>query len=288
MGPREVIGLIAGTGRLPEILADAVKAQGHGLVCVIVQDDPRTPYDLPVADYRYRVPSMQIERIRTILQSHGVRRALLAGKVPRTLLVDGGDAAFRDGLARLGDRRDHSALRLIAEFLAEIGISVVSPLEFVRDLVVEAGVLTRRAPTHAEWDDVRFGMPVARAVASMDVGQTVVVKDGVILAVEAAEGTDATIQRGGGLIAGVAVIKAARPHQDERFDLPAIGTQTIEVLRAARATVLAFEAGRTLLLDRTQSLAAADDAGIAVVAVEVDRSGASAAAPTREARCRAN
>ncbi len=266
MDSGQVIGLIAGTGRLPEILAEAVKARGHRLVWVTVGGD-----EVPssqIADYAFRIPFDALDEVRAILQTHRVRHALLAGRVPRSLLVGDGAAVLRQGLGKLNDRRDQTVLLLIAQLLAQIGVTVISPLEFVRELVVEVGVLTRRAPSEAEWADIRFGMPVARAVAALDVGQTVVVKDGVILAVEAAEGTDATIQRAGLLVDGVRVVKAARPSQDERFDLPTIGTQTIEVLTAARASLLALEAGRTLLLDRAQTIAAANDAGIALVGVE--------------------
>lgn len=266
MDSGQVIGLIAGTGRLPEILAEAVKAKGHQLVWLTVGGD-----DVPssqLADHTLRISFGALDEVRTFLQTHRVRHAILAGRVPRSLLVGDGAAVLRQALGRLNDRRDQTVLLLIAQLLAQIGVTVISPLEFVRELVVEVGPLTRRGPSEAEWADIRFGLPVARAVAALDVGQTVVVKDGVILAVEAAEGTDATIQRAGLMVDGVRVIKAARPSQDERFDLPTIGTQTIEVLTAARASLLALEAGRTLVLDRAQTIAAANAAGIALVGVE--------------------
>ncbi len=266
MDTREVIGLIAGSGRLPELLAEAVKARGHRLVAVTIEGDGSSLAE--IADHSYRIAFGQVDEIRSLLQAHHVRRAMLAGRVPRVLLVHGGDPTTRQALASLGDRRDHAALKLVARLFAQSGITVVSPLEFVADLVAPAGVLTRRAPSDEEWADIRFGMTVARAVAALDVGQTVVVKDGVILAVEAAEGTDATIQRAGAMIEGTRVIKAARPWQDDRFDLPTVGLQTVEVLTTAHASALAVEANRTLLLDRAQTLAAADAAGIALVGVE--------------------
>ncbi len=266
MDTGEVIGLIAGTGRLPPILAEAVKTRGHRLVCVTVEGEGKAVAE--IADYSYRTAFGQIDQILAIFRSHEVHRVLLAGRVPRTLLVGGGDAGFRQGLAGLSDRRDHNVFLLFEQLLAQIGANVASPLEFVNDLVVKAGALTLRVPSSREWEDIRLGMTVACDVAALDVGQTVVVKDGVILAVEAAEGTDATIQRGGGMTDGACVVKVARPKQDDRFDLPTIGTQTIETLRLARASVLAVEAGRTLLLDRAQSVAAADRGGIALVGVE--------------------
>lgn len=266
MGPRDVIGLIVGTGRLPELIAEAVKARGHRLVCITIEANGAALTQL--ADHSYRTSFVEVERMRSILQRHGVRRVVLAGRVPRTRLIAEGDAAFRARLKQLPDRRDQTAFDLLAQLLAEVNITVVSPLEFVGELTVDAGPLTRRFPSPAEWRDIHLGMSVARALAAMDVGQTVVVKEGVILAVEAAEGTDATIQRAARMSEGIRVIKAARPTQDDRFDLPAVGLHTIEVLTTARASVLALEAGHTLMLDRSQCLAAADDAGIAVVGVE--------------------
>lgn len=266
MEPGTVIGLIAGSGRLPEILAEAIKARGHRLLWMTVGADVSSRAS--VADYHYQLRFGQLSEVPAILMTHQVRHVLLAGRVPRAVLVGGEDAAFHQELTRLGDRRDQVVLLHIAHLLGQIGVTVMSPLQFVRDLAVTPGVHTRRAPTDSEWGDIRFGMPVARAIAALDVGQTVALKDGVILAVEAAEGTDLTIQRAGAMMEGIRVIKAARPSQDERFDLPTIGTQTIQVLAAARAAVLAVEAHKTLLLDRTQTLAAADAAGIALVAVE--------------------
>src|SRR5439155_588896 len=142
-----------------------------------------------------------------------------------------------------------------------------SSLECVPERAVPADVATRRVPTEHEWHDIRLGLSVARAVAALDAGQTVVLKRGVILAVEAAEGTDAAIRRGGGLAAGTVVVKAARPDQDPRFDLPTIGAQTVALLQDVGAAVLAVEAGKTLLLDRHEAVAVADQAGIVLVDV---------------------
>lgn len=271
MGAGEAIALIAGAGRLPVVLAEAVKARGHGLVCVTIEGDGEGTRQ--IADYAYRTAFGEIDRIISILESHHVRRVLLAGQVPRSRVVEEGDAIFRAGSAAVGDRRDQSMfLEVLVPLLARSGIEVMSPLEFIGHLRVESGVLTRRAPSEAEWEDIRIGMTSARVVADMDIGQTVVVKHGVILAVEAAEGTDATIQRAGAMVQGAVVVKVARPRQDERFDLPTVGLQTVATLQSARASVLAVEAGRTLLLDRAEALAAADRGSLAIVGIELPRS----------------
>lgn len=268
MGAGEIVALIAGAGRLPVILAGAVKARGHGLVCVTVEGDGRAVEQ--IADVAYVAAFGEIERIVSILRSHQVRRAMFAGRVSRARMVGEGDAAFRRGLLSLGDRRDQTVFqRVVIDFLARHGIEVISPLEFIGDLLVREGVLTQRAPSEAEWEDIRTGMTLARSLAALDVGQTVVLKHGISLAIEAAEGTDATIRRGGEMVEGTVVVKAARPHQDDRFDLPTVGRQTIETLQTAHASALALEASRTLLLDRDDCLAAADRAGIAIVGIEL-------------------
>lgn len=264
---RGAIGLIAGGGRLPLLLARAVKSRGHPLVCLALEGaDPALPH---LADHTYHIRFGQMEDAVAALRRHGATRVLMAGGVSRADLLDRGDAQFRRVLAGAADRRDQAVFVQAEARMRDLGIEVLSPLEFAPDLVVPPGTLTRRGPSGEEWADVRLGMLVARATAALDVGQTVVLKHGVILAVEAAEGTDAAIRRGGSMAEGVVVAKAARPAQDPRFDLPAVGAQTIALLAEVGATVLAVEAGKTLLLERADALAAADRAGIAVVGVEL-------------------
>ncbi len=268
---RDAIGLIAGGGNLPLVLAKAVKARGHPLVCLALDDADAALVSL--ADHTYRVQFGQVEDVIAALRRHGARRVLMVGRVSRTDLVDRGDALFRRWLGEAPDRRDHNVFRRGVQRLHDLGVEVASPLEFAPELAVPADVLTRRAPTEPEWHDIRLGLSVARTVAALDAGQTVVLKRGVILAVEAAEGTDAAIRRGAGLAAGSVVVKAARPDQDPRFDLPTIGAQTVALLRDVGATVLAVEAGKTLLLDRHEAVAVADQSGIALVGVDVAEAG---------------
>ncbi len=266
-----VIGLIAGEGRLPVILAEAVRARGLHLICIVI-DGEHT--DLArLSDHIYRVGFGEMERILDALGTHGVRRVLLAGRAPRAKVIGGGDRSFRRWVEGSSDRGDHALFLEVVQRLAQLGIDVLSPLEFIRDRLTPPGVLTSRRPTSEEQDDIALGMRVARTIAALDLGQTLVLKRGVMLAVEAAEGTDQTIRRGGTLAEGAVVVKAARPHQDERFDLPTAGAQTVVALRDARASVLALEAGRTLLLDRAEAVAAADAAGVAIVGVEFQGSG---------------
>lgn len=273
---RDAIGLIAGGGSLPLELASAIKARGHPLVCLAMEG--ADPALARLADYAYTIRFGHMEEAVAALQRHGAARVLMAGRVSRTDLLDHGDALFRRLLAEAPDRRDQSVFVRVVAQMRELGLDVVSPLEFAPELAVAPGVLTRRAPTADEWEDIGLGMSVARALAAQDVGQTVVLKRGVILAVEAAEGTDATIRRGGEMAAGAVVVKAARPEQDARFDLPTIGTHTVALLREVGAAALAVEAGSTLLLDRSQALAAADRADLAIVGVDVPSAGPSVSA----------
>lgn len=264
MGGRDVIALIAGEGRLPALLARAAKAAGHRVVAITVEGDGGELAGL--ADESYRAGFGEFQRMIDILAGSGVRRVIFAGRVSRARLVGEGDPAFRARVAAAGDRGDQTLFQQIAvDLLARAGITVVSPLTFVAHLRVEEGVLTRSAPTDDEAQDARTGLDLARRIAALDVGQTVVLRRGAVLAVEAAEGTDETIRRGGAMAPGVVVAKAARPRQDDRFDLPAVGLQTLETMAAVRARVLAVEAGATLLLDREECLAVADRSGIAIV-----------------------
>jgi DUF1009 family protein len=268
-GPRgqEVTGLIAGRGSLPVELASAVKARRHLLVCVALEGADAALERL--ADHIYQVRFGQMEEAIVALRRHGATRVLVAGGVSRMDLLKQGDAMYQRSMGELRDRRDQVVFTHLTARMRELGLEVISPLEFVPDLAVSPGVLSRRVPTDDEWDDVVLGMTVARTLAAQDVGQTVVLKHGVILAVEAAEGTDATIRRGGAMASGAIVVKAARPKQDARFDLPTIGAQTIALLTELHARVLAVEAGKTLLLERSQALAAADQAELAIVGVDV-------------------
>ncbi|MDQ7842476.1 MAG: UDP-2,3-diacylglucosamine diphosphatase LpxI [Armatimonadota bacterium] len=263
-----VVGLIAGEGRLPVLLAQAARAAGCRVVAVTVEGDGA---DLAaVADESYRAGFGEFQRIIAILTRSGVRQVIFAGRVSRARLVAEGDTAFRARVLRLGDRGDQTLFQQVAvELLGRAGITVASPLKFVAHLLVEEGVLTRSAPTEDEARDARAGLDLARKIAALDVGQTVVLRHGAVLAVEAAEGTDEAIRRGGKMAPGVVVAKAARPHQDDRFDLPAVGLGTLETMAAVGARVLAVEAGATLLLDRDRCLEFADRSGIAVVGLHL-------------------
>jgi DUF1009 family protein len=209
------------------------------------------------------------------LQAAGVERAVMAGGITKPRLFENfkPDERALALLARVGTIRDDGLLRALAAELEQEGIAVVESTLYLGDLVPAVGVLTRRTPSEAEWHDVRYGLHAAREIGRFDIGQSVVIRQGAVVAVEGVEGTDATIRRAGSLARGeLVVVKVCKPTQDTRFDLPAIGAQTVQTMCEAGARVLAVEAGRTIMLDREAMLAAADAAGLSIVAVAVGAS----------------
>ncbi|MDR7554022.1 MAG: UDP-2,3-diacylglucosamine diphosphatase LpxI [Armatimonadota bacterium] len=262
-----MVGLLAGAGALPEVIAAAVKARGLRLVCVQVGEPSAT---LPaLADHYRRCTPGALREVLETLRAHDVREVLVAGRFARANLLVQGDELHDAVMRGHADRRDVPMLERLAALLAELGMALVEQTRFVGDLLAPPGLLTARPPTPEELADLTFGRAVARRLADLDVGQTVVVRRGVILAVEAAEGTDATVRRGGAMAREAVVVKASRNHQDPRFDIPAVGPGTIAAMREVGARVLGIDARRTLLLERERMLADAEAAGITVVAADV-------------------
>lgn len=262
------IGIIAGSGPLPILAAQEAKASGRQVIVVAIREeaDPRVG---TVADRLHWVGVGQLGGLIRAFKDDGVNEAIMVGKVRMSHLFSYVRPDMRGALLyfRLKDRRGDAIMEAVAEELQREGISLLDCTQFLTAALVEQGVLTRRAPTAREWEDIRFGQEVARTVAQLKIGQTVVVKNGTVLAVEAIEGTDTAVRRGAQLgKEGVVVVKACRPDHDFRFDVPVIGCTTIAVLREVKGTALAVEAKRTLLLEREQALALADEAGITVVA----------------------
>ncbi|MBI3330794.1 MAG: UDP-2,3-diacylglucosamine diphosphatase LpxI [Candidatus Omnitrophica bacterium] len=268
-----VLGLIAGAGQFPFHVAREARRQGRYLVAVGIQGwaDPALAEEV---DAYEELAVGQLGRLIERLQAHGVREAIMAGKVTKAVLLDQRhtfDADTREVLRQVSDRSVGALLGAIGQRLGGAGITLLDSSTFLRDALCPAGALTPLEPTASQREDIAVGLRVARALAALDVGQTVVVKDRVVVAVEALEGTDAVIRRahalaGGGLV----VVKTAAPQQDRRFDLPVIGPDTIATLTAAGVSCLALEAGTTILLEREALLASAGAAGICLVGVTGD------------------
>ena len=267
--PGEPIGLVAGSGRFPVLFAEAARARGLRVVAIGHRGDT-DPSLANSVDRFHWVHLGQVGKMTRLFRGESVSRAVMAGGIGKlSALVrarpDWGGLAFAAKLRNLND--DH-VLRTLADVFEQAGVRIEPSTVFTPELLAPAGVLSQRQPSESEQQDIAFGLEVARAVGKADVGQTVVVEARQVLAVEASEGTDPTITRGGDYGQGRAVVvKISKPGQDLRFDLPAIGERTIAVMAAHGCKALAVEAGRTLLLDGQAVLRAADAAGIVVVGI---------------------
>jgi DUF1009 family protein len=268
----ERIGLIAGNGSFPLLFARTAREQGLAVVAVAHQGE--TPAEL--ADCVEAITWIKVGQLDTIIstfQRHGVRRAVMAGGIRKAALMENfaPDERAQRFLARLSQWSDDVLLRGVADELEGEGIAVVDSTLFLGSLLAPDGPLTARQPSEEQWRDIRYGLAAAKGIGRWDIGQTVVVKSRMVLAVEAVEGTDAALRRGGALAQGGAVaVKVSKPGQDLRFDVPAVGPATVPVCREAGIAVLALEAGRTLLLEREALLAAATATDLVLVGVRAD------------------
>jgi len=262
------IGLIAGNGALPRLFARAARDRGLSVIAVghVGETDPALGSEVERLDW---VKVGQVARIERLLREAGVEEAVLAGGFSRMRAVQQmrPDLGLFRIASRLRSFRDDALLRAAADEFEAAGIRIVAPTELLREILALEGHLAGPPLDAAQERDVALGEEVSTLLGRADVGQTVVVKNGHVLALEAVEGTDACIRRGAELGGrGVVVVKRSKPGQDERFDLPAVGPATLEVLRSVGATVLAVEAGKTLLLEGDRLVALATASGISVVA----------------------
>ena len=277
------LGLIAGNGRFPFLLLDAARAHGLRVVVAAIKEetDPEMDERAALDPENIRVHWMslgELSKLIEMFQREGVTQAVMAGQVKHKQIFSSirPDWRLAKLLLNLRTRNTDMLLGAVAKVLEDEGISLMSSTAFLEPMLASAGVLTARAPDEVERGDIDYGLRVARGIAGFDLGQTVVIAAGACVAVEAMEGTDATIARAGKLFAEMeseastlarrlTVVKVAKPKQDMRFDVPVVGLPTIEAMRAAGATCLCVEAGRTLLFDREAMMKAADLAGIAIV-----------------------
>ena len=279
MDSKEKLGLIAGNGKFPFLVLDAARAQGYEVVVAAIKEETFPEIESHGAAAVYWLSLGELSRLIETFQREGVRRAVMAGQVKHAQIFSSirPDWRLAKLLLSLTTRNTDSLLGAVAKVLADEGIMLEKSTWLLEPLLVKAGVLTKRGPTEQERLSIDYGRMVARQVAQHDIGQTVVIAESACVAVEAMEGTDATIARAGEIMRSLAgeastlnraltVVKIAKPNQDMRFDVPVIGVKTIEVMRAAGATCLALDAGKCLLLDGQKVIEAADAAGIAVVA----------------------
>lgn len=278
------LGLIAGNGRFPFLLLDAARAHGLQVVVAAIKEETDPEIDArAAADPNIHVHWLslgELSRLIETFQAEGVARAVMAGQVKHKQIFSSirPDWRLAKLLLNLRTRNTDMLLGAIAKVLGDEGIELISSTAYLEPLLAQPGTLTSRSPNEEELKDIAYGRTVAQAIAAYDLGQTVVIAAQACVAVEAMEGTDATIERAGALFRtldsdgqttlsrSLTVVKVAKPNQDMRFDVPVIGVATIQTMHRAGATCLAIEAGRTLMFDPAAILAAADADGIAIVA----------------------
>jgi len=268
----ETLGLIAGRGLYPRQVARLARQRGFRVAAVAFHSET-DPALAEAVDALTWLHLGELQKMIDALLRAGVRRAVMAGKVLKTHLYGEIEAFHPDAralsvLSSLRDRRDDSILGAVVDEIASAGIAFPPQTELLPELFGPEGPLGAVSPDAEAWADIRFAWPVAKAMGGLDIGQSVVVKDRAVIAVEAIEGTDAAIRRAAELAGpGCCVVKVAKPGQDPRFDLPTLGVETVKTLADARARAFAFEAHRTVVLGAGEVAAAADDHGIAMVGI---------------------
>ena len=276
---KQKLGLIAGNGKFPFLVLDAARAQGFDVVVAAIKEETFPDIEKQGAASVHWLSLGELSKLIETFQREGVQRAVMAGQVKHKQIFSSIKPDWRLAklLLSLGTRNTDSLLGAVAKVLSDEGIVLENSTALLEPLLAKPGVLTSRAPSDEEKKNIAYGRAVARHLSQFDIGQTVVVAEAACVAVEAMEGTDATIERAGKLMKSLegnastlsralTVIKIAKPNQDMRFDVPVIGVKTIEVMRSAGAACLAVDAGKCLLLDGAAVPQAAGSAGITIVA----------------------
>lgn len=279
MSGKDKIGLIAGNGKFPFLVLEAARAQGHEVVVAAIKEEASAEIETRGAASVHWLSLGELSKLIDTFKVAGVTRAVMAGQVKHKQIFSAikPDWRLAKVLLSLGTRNTDSLLGAVAKVLADEGIVLENSTALLEPLLARTGVLTRRDPTEQEIKNIEYGRAVARRLAEYDIGQTVVIAEAACVALEAMEGTDATIERAGALMRSLegeastlnralTVVKIAKPAQDMRFDVPVIGVATIEAMKRAGASCLAVDAGRCLLLDGEAITQAADEAGISVTA----------------------
>jgi DUF1009 family protein len=277
--PKEKLGLIAGNGKFPFLIVDAARARGLDVVVAAIKEETFPEIEQSGASTVHWLSLGELSKLIDTFKREGVQRAVMAGQVKHKQIFSSirPDWRLAKLLLSLRTRNTDALLGAVAKVLGDEGITLENSTSLLEPLLAKAGVLTDRAPSDEEKTNIAYGRAVARHLAQYDIGQTVVVAESACVAVEAMEGTDATIERAGYLMRSLegdastlsralTVVKIAKPSQDMRFDVPVIGVKTIEVMRAAGASCLALDAGRCLLLDGDAVRRAANEAKISISA----------------------
>lgn len=266
-------GLIAGNGDFPFLVLEGARSRGIEMAVIAIREEASPELERRSSRLHW-VSLGELSRTIDLLHQEGVKHAVMAGQVKHNKIFSSirPDWKLAKLLLSLPSKNTDSLIGAVARVLEDEGIELVDSTRFLGPLLAAAGVLTRRSPDAVESADMAYGRHIAQQIASLDLGQTVVVRDRACVAIEAMEGTDDTIERAARIAAGqrIVVVKVSKPSQDMRFDVPVVGLRTIEIMRKSNATALALDAGKTLLFDRDQLIAAANDAGISIQAFAAD------------------
>ena len=263
------LGLIAGNGQFPILFAREAKSKNYKVIAAAIRGDTSL-FLKPFVDELAWFKVGELKKLFLYFKGADVKEVIMAGQVNPDNLFEPNvqfDDEFQKIFAALKDRKADSIFKAIADKLKEKGLELLDSTFLLTDYLAPKGTLTKRGPTLQELQDIEFGQTIAKAMGGLDVGQTVVVKEKAIVAIEAMEGTNQTILRGGGIaIGGSVVVKMSKPNQDLRFDVPVVGLKTIQTMIKAKTVCLAIEAGKTLLIDREASVKLADKNNICIVA----------------------
>jgi len=262
------LGLIAGNGKFPFLVLEGAKRAGASVAVAAIREET-DPTIETLADRMTWVGIGQLGKMLRFFKKEGVDKAIMAGQVKHVQIFSGAlpDVRMLKMLLRLPRRNTDALIGAVANELASEGIELIDSTFFLKDQLPQPGTLTKRAPDERERSDVEYGLEIARGIAGMDLGQTIVVRDRACVAIEAMEGTDAVIRRAGELVRGrLTVVKIAKPDQDMRFDVPVVGVPTIESMKQSGATCLCVSAGKTLMFDRSEMMNLANMNKIAIVA----------------------
>jgi len=269
-------GLIAGNGQFPFLVLDAARSQGIEMAVIAIREEA-SPELEKVASRLHWVSLGELSKTLELMHQEGITRAVMAGQVKHNKIFSSirPDWKLAKLLFSLPLKNTDSLIGAVAQVLESEGIKLVDSTTFLKPLIPAAGVLTKRAPDEREAADIAYGREIARQIAGLDLGQTVVIRDRACVAVEAMEGTDETIERAARIADGgsLVVVKVSKPRQDMRFDVPVVGLKTVEVMQKCKVSALAMDAGRTLLFDRARVIEAADAAGIAIEAFPLEAIG---------------
>ncbi|AGB42298.1 hypothetical protein Halha_2424 [Halobacteroides halobius DSM 5150] len=265
------IGLIAGNGNLPVLFTQAAREQGYEIVVITVTPEAASNKLADLTDHFYQIEVGQLDKIITTLQQEEVSEVVMLGKVTKELLYQGVelDNKFKQLLASLPDKNDDAIMLGVVKVLKEAGIKVADQTKFIEKLLPDAATLTTVEPSEEVLADMKYGFKMAKEIGRLDIGQTIVVKDKAVMAVEAIEGTNEAIRRGGKLgCQEVVVAKVSKPQQDLRFDIPTVGLETLQRLIEVGAKGLVIEANKTFIVNQTEVIKKANQAGIPIVAME--------------------